>query len=360
VARDPSLAALGPVESPPSRCFNPRATTGQAGEPEETMKRIVLGALSAALLAVSADAAELRLLSSWDKSNWPAYAVADTYLKMVNGAPGGKVKIALNGPETVPPFQQIQPVSAGVFDMLYTHGAYHGGSKGIALAADAIDIDPHKRREVGIHDVIDRYYQKHNNLKLVSIPTQSFAGYQMFLKAPLSADEDVKGRKIRGVSSYHGVIRALGGAPVVLPPGEVYSALEKGVIDGACFPAAGLLTTKFYEVAKYALRPTFGSTNAPIFINLDSWKKLAKDEQTVILDNGRRLEFEMPWIGQGIYEQEEAELRKLGMTYIQLSPAKAALVKRTWNESQWALAKDCCADGVDELRDLALKHGMTN
>jgi hypothetical protein len=68
----------------------------------------------------------------------------------------------------------------------------------------------------------------------------------------------------------------------------------------------------------------------------------------------------MPWIGQGIYEQEEAELKKLGMNYVQLSAAKAALVKRTWNESQWALAKDCCADGVDELRNLALKHGMTN
>jgi hypothetical protein len=35
-------------------------------------------------------------------------------------------------------------------------------------------------------------------------------------------------------------------------------------------------------------------------------------------------------------------------------------VKKTWNESVWALAKDCCGDGVDGLRDLALKAGLTN
>jgi TRAP-type mannitol/chloroaromatic compound transport system substrate-binding protein len=320
----------------------------------------IVATLASAIACAAAGAADLRLLTSWDKSNWPAYAPAEHYVKLVQTNGGGKVKITLNGPETVPPFQQIQPVSAGAFDMLYTHGAYHGGSKGLALAADAIDLDPYKRREAGIFDFIDKYYQKHNNLKMISLPVQSLSGYQMVLRAPLSAENDVKGRKIRGVSSYHGVIRALGGTPVVLPPGEIYSALEKGVIDGFCFPAGGVLTTKFYEVAKIALRPTFGSTNAPILINLDKWNKLAKDEQAVVADSGRRLEFEMPWIGQSIYETEEVELKKLGMTYVQLPADKAALVKKTWNDSQWELAKQCCADGVDELRALALKHGMTN
>ena len=42
-------------------------------------------------------------------------------------------------------------------------------------------------------------------------------GYHIFLKEPLSANNDFKGRKIRGTQSYHGVIRLLGGSPVVLP-----------------------------------------------------------------------------------------------------------------------------------------------
>jgi TRAP-type mannitol/chloroaromatic compound transport system substrate-binding protein len=333
-------------------------------KPKQRTSTSVRRAVGSAVVMVaalsSAQAADLRLLMSWDKSNSAAYAVVETFVKTVHQSKGATVKITLNGPEVVPPFQQIQPVSAGVFDMLYTHGAYHGGSKGLALAADAIDLDPYKRREAGIFDFIDHYYQKHNNLKMVSLPAQSLAGYQMIIKAPLSAENDVKGRKIRGVSSYHGVIRALGGAPVVLPPGEIYSALEKGVIDGFCWPAGGVLSAKFHEVAKFALRPTFGSTNAPILVNLDRWKKLTKDEQDVLADSGRRLEFEMPWIGQSIYEKEEIELKKLGMTYVQLPPDKAALVKKTWNDSQWQLAKECCPDAVDELRAMALKHAITN
>ena len=36
-----------------------------------------------------------------------------------------------------------------------------------------------------------------------------------------------------------------------MPVGEIYSALEKGVVDGSCMPAAGMLANKHFEVAKY-------------------------------------------------------------------------------------------------------------
>jgi TRAP-type C4-dicarboxylate transport system substrate-binding protein len=322
-----------------------------------TLVSALLGALAA---ASSAGAADLKLLSSWNRAEWPAYAVVHYYVQLVHERGNGLVKIDIKGPETVPPFQQLQPVSSGAFDMLYSHGVYHAGSKGIALAVDAVELDPYKRREYGIVDFVDAYYQKHHNLKVVAIITNSLSGYHMFLRAPPSPEGEIKGRKIRGTASYHGVIKALGGTPVVLPTGEIYSALEKGVVDGSCMPAGGMLTMKHYEVAKFAVRPTFGSTNTPIFVNLDRWKKLAKAEQDLLLDAGKQHEFRMPWIGQEILAKEEAELKKLGVTYVSLPADKAALVKKTWNESIWELAKTCCADGADEFRALAKKHGMTD
>ena len=256
------------------------------------MKRMWTSLLAGAALAVATagvvEAASLKLLTSWNKNNWPTYAVLQQYLDNVKEIGGDTVKISISGPEVVPPFEQLQPAASGVFDMLFTHGIYHAGSKGIALVADTIDIDPLKRREVGIWDFIDKYYQKHNNLKLVTLPAASFSGYHMFLKEPLSPAGDVKGRKIRGTLSYHGVIRALGGSPVVLPGSQIYSALEKGVVDGACWPAAGMLTMKHFEVAKYRVRPTFGSSNVPVLVNLDSWNKLNDKEKGVLLAAGRR------------------------------------------------------------------------
>ena len=328
------------------------------------MKRMWTSLLAGAALAVATvgvvEAASLKLLTSWNKNNWPTYAVLQQYLDNVKEIGGDTVTFTISGPEVVPPFEQLQPVASGVFDMLYTHGVYHAGSKGIALVVDTIDMDPLKRRDVGIWDFVDKYYQKHNNLKLVALPAQSFSGYHMFLKEPLSPEGDVKGRKIRGTLSYHGVIRALGGSPVVLPGSQIYSALEKGVVDGACWPAAGMLDLKHYEVAKYRVRPTFGSSNEPILVNLDSWNKLNDKEKGILLAAGRETELEMPWVGRQILADETRKLNEFGVKTLHLPPDKAALIKKAWSTSLWEVTRKCCGDGADDLYKLAKNAGMTD
>ena len=319
---------------------------------------IVTVALGAPL--ASSQAAKLKLLTSWNRDNWPTYALLEQYVKNVHAIGAGKVEISLFGKEVVPPFEQLQPVSAGVFDMLFSHGVYHAGSKGIALVADAIDADVEKRRSSGVWDFIDAYYQKHNNLKLVALSASSSQGYHIFLKEPLSADNDFKGRKIRGTQSYHGVIRLLGGSPVVLPGGQIYSALEKGVVDGAAWPAAGMLSMKHFEVAKYRMRPTFGTSNLGFWVNLDKWKGLSRADQQVLLDAGLKTEREMQGIGDEILAKEDAALDKMGLEYTWLTPENFKRVKATWNTSLWDVANKCCGDGAEKLRDLARKAGLTN
>ena len=317
------------------------------------------GAALAFSLAASVAAADLKLLTSWNKDNWPTYAALDMFAKNVAVIGGGKVKLLINGPEVVPAFEQIQPVSSGVFDMLFSHGIYHAGSKGLAFTFDAIDAGADKRRGSGIVDYLDSYYQKHNNLKLIGIVAASNEGYHIFLKKPLNDAGNFDGAKVRGTLSYHGVIRLLGGSPVVLPGGQIYTALEKGVIDGAAWPAAGMLAMKHYEVAKYKMRPTFGTSNLGFWVNLDKWKKLSKAEQGVLLAAARKTEKDMPAEGDKILAEESAELDKLGVKVTELSAEMAAKVKKTFATDMWEIAKKCCADGGDELREMAKKAGLT-
>lgn len=319
---------------------------------------VAVAAVTLSPLAASA-ATDLKLLSSWNSSNKPMFAQAETYVKNVHEIGGGKIKITIAGPEVVPPFEQLQPVSSGAFDLLFTHGVYHAGSKGLALVIDALKIDPVKRRQAGVFDFVDKYYQKNHNLKLLSLNSASFFGYHIFVKQPVGADGNLAGKKIRGTQSYFGVIEALGGKPVVLPPAEIYSALEKGVVDGAAWPAAGMLDMKHHEVAKYRLRPTFGYSTEPVWINLDKWKKLSPEEQKILLDAGIKTELEMPWIGNGIQEEEDRKLHEMGVKDIQLSEEKGKLIQKAWSDSLWELGKKCCGDGIDELRALAEKNGLT-
>ena len=326
-------------------------------------KRLAMSAVCGLALAISASvtvrAETLKLLGSWSENDKPAYANGLLFKNNVEAISGGKTKVEISGPEVVPPFQQLQPVSAGVFDILYTHGAYHAGSKGLALAADAINPDVKKRRDAGVWRYIDEFYQKTHKLKLVSLATQGTHGYHCYLKQPLSPQGDWKGRKIRGVVSYHGVIRALGGEPVVLPVGEIYAALEKGVVDGACMPAAGMLANKQYEVAKYRMEPTFGSVNTIIAYNLLKWNRLAPEQQKMLLEAGAKTELEAQKTGDDILEQERLELAKLGVEVTKLPPQKGTIIREVWDKSQWELAEKCCGNAATELHEIARQTGLT-
>ena len=304
------------------------------------MKIFLSSGAAVALLALSvpASAADLKLLTSWNTDNWPTYAALDMFEKKVKAIGNGKVTISISGKEVVPPFEQLQPVSAGVFDMLYTHGIYHAGSKGLAFTMDAVAPGPKKRRDAGLIDYIDKYYQKHNNMKLLGLVANSNQGYHIFLKKPL-VDGAFKGSKIRGTLSYHGVIRLLGGSPVVLPGGQIYTALEKGVIDGAAWPAAGMLTMKHYEVAKFKVRPTFGTTNTGFWINLAKWKSLTKAEQDVLITAAKQTEIEMPAEGDRILAEESKQLEKFGVKETMLNVDMAAKVRETFSSDRWTIAQ---------------------
>lgn len=305
-----------------------------------------------------AQAETIKMLSSWSASDKPTYAQALMFKKNVEETSGGAIQIEINGPEVVPPFQQLQPVVAGVFDVLYTHGAYHAGSKGLALGADAINIDVAKRHESGVWKYIDEFYQKTHKLKLLAIATQGSYGYHCYMRRPLSDQHDWKGRKIRGVVSYHGVIRALGGEPVVLPIGEIYSALEKGVVDGACAPAAGMIANKHFEVAKYRLEPTYGSTNSIFVMNLGKWQRLSAEQQKLLTTASAKTEHDALKLGDEIVREEHAELAKVGVQVEKLPPDKATLVRDAWDTSQWELAEKCCGPAGVELREIARKAGL--
>lgn len=321
---------------------------------------ILAGIGVAAAMAASAQAADVRLLASWDKSNWPTYAALDRFVKNVKKVGGDAVNIQISGPEVVPPFQQLQPVKSGVFQMLFTHGVYHLGSKGIAATMDAVDPDPVRVRESGVWGFVDKYYQDTHGLKLVMLTPSSTQGYHIFLKKPLSGGGDFKGRKIRGTQSYHGVIRHLGGEPVVMPGSQIYSALEKGVVDGAAWPAAGMLSMKHYEVAKYKIRPTFGASWLPILANKSAWDKLDQKSKDVMMLAAYMTELEMPSVGDTILADESGKLEKLGVKVTELSAAKSIEVKKTFNESIWKLGVDCCGDKGKEMRSLAVKAGLSN
>ena len=100
-------------------------------------------------------------------------------------------------------------------------------------------------------------------------------------KRPIRKPEDMKGLKIRVMEQpiYIEMIKALGGNPTPMAFGELFTALQQGVVDGQENPAAHIYTARFFEVQKYISLTAHTYSAEPMLVSLAAWNKLPKDLQ---------------------------------------------------------------------------------
>jgi len=193
-------------------------------------------------------------------------------------------------------------------------------------------------------------------LKLLSINT--WPSQQIFSTVPIRTVDDWKGKKIRvyGADSAN-VTRLLGGSPVNIAFGEVYSALEKKTVDGAMTSATNAEPMKFFEVAKYLdYWYLAGAAQEWLVANQKAWDALPKDLQQVVLDSMKDVNLEeKEWQdATAADEKVRKRLPELGMTVIE--PSKEEMDKaRKIAKGAWDIwLQRTGADGKRAL-ELALK-----
>jgi len=139
-------------------------------------------------------------------------------------------------------------------------------------------------------------------------------------KKPVNKPDDIKGLKIRTIPTpiYVAALNAMGANATPMAFGEVYNAMQTGVLDGFEHSAAMTYANKFYEVAKYGAltRHLFGPL--AFACSLKEWQKFTPEEQKAILaaaakarDNNREL--------APIKEKEAFDaLKAKGMTFVEI------------------------------------------
>src|SRR2546425_10035111 len=106
------------------------------------MRRIGILAALAVLASTTTFAADYRLLSSWDRSYPAVPGMAEPFIRNLEAATQGRMKLIMSGPETVPPYEQLEPAGAGAFHFLFTAGAYHFGTTPFLSAVEALGGQP--------------------------------------------------------------------------------------------------------------------------------------------------------------------------------------------------------------------------
>ena len=269
---------------------------------------------------------------------------------------GGEITSVVSGPETFPPFEQLDPVSRGVMDMLFTNGAYHYNDTAVAMSLDSLVGGPDKLRESGIWNFVDDHYQE-RGLKLIAV-LYDMNGYAIMLREALDPDNGLQGRRIRGTPIYHTVIKALGASPVVLSASDIYPALERGVVDGAAWPTVGPVGMRLYEVADYMMRPSFGQVGHEVFMGLDRWNSLDEETRDLISSVAEEYEKEAVEKFNEIVAIEESTLETKGVIITELNEKQQSQVDKAWFQGAMDLAQTQTPEAVKRIRDLAADAGM--
>jgi len=166
--------------------------------------------------------------------------------------------------------------------------------------------------------VVEKYLQQEEFLKNGVRPlwAVTLVPYKISTcKAPLDKIESLKGLKIRTAgATQEFMIKQLGATSVTTPAPEIYTALQRGTIDGSTGPYSSMKPYKLEEVVKYsAINSSVGSFIITYSINEETWGKLPDDIKKAMLQAGSDT---MSHLARVLDEQELAEqkgLEKVGI-----------------------------------------------
>ena len=162
---------------------------------------------------------------------------------------------------------------------------------------------------------------------------------------PIRKPEDMKGLKIRVMEQpiYIAMMKALGANPTPMAFGELFTALQKGVVDGQENPAAHIYTKRFFEVQKYISLTEHTYSAEPLVISMITWNKLTPEQQKILQEAANEAK---DWQRQLAIDLEQGywdKIRESGKCEIITDVDKEAFRKATkpvWKQFESKVGKE--------------------
>jgi TRAP-type mannitol/chloroaromatic compound transport system substrate-binding protein len=181
----------------------------------------------------------------------------------------------------VPALEVFDAVSTGSVDAAYTSTGFHAGKVPHLIFFGSVPFGPNVDEYLawivagGGKEIYDEEYAKHNIKGLqCGIITAESSGW---FRKPIESLADLQGLKMRFFGLGAQVMQKLGVNTQLLAPGDIYPALERGVLDATEFSYPSLdQTLGFYQIAKHNYFPGWHqqASFVEVIVNLDAWNAL--------------------------------------------------------------------------------------
>ncbi len=319
-------------------------------------RRLVAAAtLATCFVASQATAQEvtLRAISPWPKSFVVTQSLLE-YIDKVNAAGKGVVQLQFaGGPEVIPANDQAGAIRRGSVDIYYGTISQLQGMMPETRALSASNRSVPDLRAAGAYDLLDSILQKKVNVNFIGQPDRGWGFYMLLAKEPRTRADgtlDLSGVKMRSHPLYNDLLTSLNATPVVLPTTDIYTAFERGTIDGLAWPEIGAADFNLQKFAKVRVYPTYYQSDIIAVANADRWKALSPAAKKIIIDVMRRHEDESRVKFEELVKAEQRMLEAAGNRAFTLSPSGAADLLRKADSLPWAAIEKADTTYVKELR----------
>ena len=316
------------------------------------MKTTAMLAAALALATYAAEAQEVTLKAVTSFAEKTQFSKNfERFIDKVNADGKGQVQINyIGGPRAMPPFEVGNAVRTKVVDIANVTGAFYTNLMPEADGFKLVSKPQSEQRKDGTFAFINALHnQKLNSFYLA----RQFHNVPFHIYMNKKIDKlDFTGLKIRVTPVYKDIVEALGGTTVTTAPGEVYTALERGVVDGYGWPVTGIFDLGWEKVTKFRMEPAFYSVEVNVLVNLDTWKALSDAQRKVLGDAALWLEG-LDAENTAVVAAERERQAKAGIQPIDFGPEEARKFLDKANEVAWQSVLKRAPESGAKLRQLA-------
>lgn len=228
--------------------------------------------------------ATLTLVTAWPMNQTSHTGPLMVFIEKVAELSGGAMEIeVIGGPETMAPTDVHENLATGSMDLGLTSTGYYSEPIPESLVFEATLKSPAEWREQGLFDVANEWHSERINQLVIGRLGWGQA-YALYSAVPITSVDDFQGKRFRGSALYVGFLQELGIEAINIAPGEIYTSLERGTVEGTAWTDVGGTQLTLQEVIEAVIMPPYYNSGIVLNINLDSWNDLSPAQQAILTD----------------------------------------------------------------------------
>ena len=309
------------------------------------MRRLLPVAVTATLAAVAwtlpAQAASTIKVSTCHNKN---HDHAEVFFKaFFNPLNNNKIGLKLNyigGPEITPFRKQGALVKRGLIDMIFCPTPYYGGLLTEARMPGVHNKSLAEMRKNGAWDILQNAWDKGLNARIIAWPAFYASTFHIYTRFEPKISEktglDLTGRKMRSTGLYNPLLKAMNALPINISPSDVFTGLQRGVVDGIAWPKGSIGKYGWQKFLKYRISPNFYGATFFVIMNKDKYASLSKKEKALLKKHARAYEKKSDELVREKFKVDEAKLKAAGVKDIKLKGKAATAFLNTVYGAKWA------------------------